>query len=76
MKMFVKVCVCVRSVALRSLSLLQCMMHFEIPLKTSVFDTRRLKESVCMCKKETERITLVFSSIESADILYNIHHCG
>jgi hypothetical protein len=54
MKMFVKVYVCARSavsVSLfhpLSLSLLlsQYMMHFEIPLKTSVFDIRRMKESV------------------------------
>ena len=43
MKMFVK-SVCVRSGVSVSFTLPLCMMHFEIPLKMSVFDTRRVKE--------------------------------
>ena len=66
MKMFVKVYMCAQCrLALLSpslsLLLLQYMMHFEIPLKTSVFDTRRVKERRGERKKENR--TVVSSSI-------------
>ena len=46
---------CVRAQRRLSLSLLASMMHFEIPLKTSAFDTRRVKESMCVCAKRNEK---------------------
>jgi len=61
------VCVCARAASSLSLLLSQCMMYFEIPLKASVFDTRRGKESVLKrTRKETwENHTSLFKQLNS-----------